>query len=1035
MWNSFLLELVRLRAIVAFITFLILAVGVWRLASQKIDLYPEFAGPLIEIQTEAQGLPAAEVESLITVPLEEMLSGVPWVASMRSNSVAGVSSIVLHLTPGADLMKARQMTQERLYHASALPKVSKPPTMLQPVSVLNRSNIVGMSSESISLIEMSVLARWKVKPRLLGVPGVANVSIWGERSRQLQVLVDPAELNERSVALSEVIKATGDALWSSPLSYLQASTPGNGGFVDTPNQRFDVRHVLPISSPEDLSKITFVSAKGQKYSLGEVASVVEGHQPLVGDAIVNDKTGLMFVIEKFPGSDTASVTRGVEAAMAALAPALPGVVVDTGLYRPATYVKEARDSLATATLLSVVAALALLLLCSFDPRRTIIVGISTATTMFATIYGLATAGVNFNTITIVGLWMAAVVTINHMSGAVAYFQSSAVSGDRNLDAVASVTSRLGSSTVAMAGVMFCGFAVLSISNIVVELWQPAVVAFIAGIGVAFLVSVLVLPSLIVYLSPAQRDEPLTTSPSGRMEAWIQRKAEASLANPTSWLLIAGVASVVALAALYLLPKTFVPDFQEKNFVVRVATAPGTSLAKMRADVEKMMAAVKSVAGVTGIAAQIGRAELSDRLSDVNIAEIWVNIDDTVDKEESVAAVTGIVTKNNDANSQRVTVDSYSSMQIANLVNATWAPLEVRLHGPDDGQLGQRAEELRAALASLPGIVEPTVFSAPMEEHIEVEVKLAAAAEFGLKPGDVRRAISTLISGLQVGTLFEGQKIFDVVVAGKPGALTSIADIEKILITTPTGNAIALSQVADIRKASSANIITRRGASRYAVISAQLSGSPSAVRDAVKTAIADYAFPAGFNAELLPTQSELAGGDARLWWGIVAVLAVLFFAALELIGGWSRTLLLFVLAPAAMLGGMIAPVMEGVLSAGHIAGLAVLAALTYSGLLKVAERRGTEMKSTKDAAGAAGGPVPGMLTAAAAIIGVAAGVIIKGETVGLELLHPMSVVIVLGLPTVLAYLAVVAPAAVKSTVADKSVDVSLQEKGRAVHASA
>ncbi len=1028
MGTSLLLGLIRLRSVVVFATVLVLAFGSWRLFDLKLDLYPEFAGPVVEIQTEAQGLAAAEVESLITVPLEEMLSGVPWVTSMQSNSVAGVSSIVLHLEPGADLMRVRQMAQERLHHASALPKVSKPPTMLQPVSVLNRSNVIGLSSESMSLIDMSVLARWKIKPRLLGVPGVANVSIWGERSRQLQVLVDPVKLSALGVALSDVIKATGDSLWSSPLSYLQASTPGNGGFIDTPNQRFDVRHILPISSPEDLAKISFVSAKGEIHTLGDVAGVIEGHQPLFGDAVINGKTGLMFVVEKFPGADTSAVTDGVEKAMAALAPALPGVAVDTSLYRPGSYIEEVRGNLAQTALLGLGAALALMLLVTFDGRRTLAVGIGAATSVLATIYVLRLSGIATNTMTIVGLWMATLVAISHMSTVVSNFQRNASSGDVNLDAVSSVTSRIDSSTIALFGILFAGFAVLMMSSIVVELWRPAVSAFVIGVGISYLVSAVVLPSLIVYLSPRRIGHLGDTSLIGRLDAWLQLSLQRAIAKSATWLWVAGVGSVLALAALFFLPKAYVPDFSERNFVVHMSATPGTSLAKMQTDVQTIMTAVRELPGVSGVAAQIGRAELSDRISDVSAAEILVNIDTTVDREASLASLREIVAKNASIAGENILVDSYSAIRIAAQVDRSRLPVEVRLHGPDDGQLAQRAEELRVALAKIPGVVEPKVFSAPMEENVEIEVKLAKAAEYGLKPGDVRRAASILISGLQVGTLFEGQKIFDVVVIGKPNVYMDTSSVEKILIVTPIGKAIELGQVAEIRKVATANIISREGASRYAVISAGISGSASKVRSDIKTTLAAFAFPVGFNADLVLSQEEASSGDQKLRYEILAVLAVLFLAALKLIGGWNRAMLMFLLAPSALLGGMVAPLFEGTIMAGHLVGLAVLAALTYAGLLQIAEQ--------PDEPGLSGSnrSLAGPLLATAALLGVCLAAIIRGEAAGLELLHPMSAVILLGLPTLLAYFAFTAPIAVLSTAVKAQADILGDRTGGPVHAA-
>ena len=219
----------RLRHVVVAVATLLLMFGFARLTEMPVDALPEFSRPSVEVQTEALGLSAQEVEAMITTPMEaDMLNGTPWVEEIRSQSIPGLSSIVLVFEDGTDLMRARQVVQERLTEVFALPNVSKPPTMLNPTSSASRVMEIGLTSETMSLIDISVLARWTVVPRLMGLPGVANVSIWGQRKRQLQVQVDPEELRDEGVTLMQVIRTTGNALWTSPLSYLEASTPGTG---------------------------------------------------------------------------------------------------------------------------------------------------------------------------------------------------------------------------------------------------------------------------------------------------------------------------------------------------------------------------------------------------------------------------------------------------------------------------------------------------------------------------------------------------------------------------------------------------------------------------------------------------------------------------------------------------------------------------------------------------------------------------------------------------------------------------------------
>src|SRR5574342_639922 len=247
----------KFQFLVLTIAIALMAFGVTKLRGMPVDVLPEFSPPYVEIQTEALGLSAEEVEQMITVPIEQdLLAGVAWLDVIRSESVPGLSSVLVYFEPGTDLYRARQMVTERMSQAAVgLPHVSKPPTMIQPLSSQSRFMIVGLSSKQLSLIEMSVLARWTVAPQLMGVPGVAHVAIWGNRDRQLQVLVDPEKLQEAGITLNQVVETTGNALWVSPLSYLEASTPGTGGFIDTPNQRLGVWHVLPISSPEDLAQV------------------------------------------------------------------------------------------------------------------------------------------------------------------------------------------------------------------------------------------------------------------------------------------------------------------------------------------------------------------------------------------------------------------------------------------------------------------------------------------------------------------------------------------------------------------------------------------------------------------------------------------------------------------------------------------------------------------------------------------------------------------------------------------------------------
>src|SRR4051794_22591320 len=319
----------RLRRLVVALVVAVLGLGAYQLHNARVDLYPEFDPTQVQVQAEALGLSANEVEQLITVPIEQdLLNAGPWLQSIRPRPIPGASVIDLAFEPGTDLYQARQMVQERMSQAKALPNVGTPPAVIQPTASTSRVAMVGLTSSSVSLIEMSVLARWQIRPRLMSIPGVAQVSIWGQQDRQLQVQVDPQRLQAANVSLTQLIETTGNALWVSPLSFVEASTPGTGGFVETPNQRLGVQHISPITTAKELADVAVERGSGPAVRLGDVASVVEDHQPLIGDATDEGKQSLMLVVQRFPNANPAQVSRDVQAALAAMKPGLKGITMD-----------------------------------------------------------------------------------------------------------------------------------------------------------------------------------------------------------------------------------------------------------------------------------------------------------------------------------------------------------------------------------------------------------------------------------------------------------------------------------------------------------------------------------------------------------------------------------------------------------------------------------------------------------------------------------------------------------------------------------
>ncbi|MGQ0847938.1 MAG: efflux RND transporter permease subunit, partial [Actinomycetota bacterium] len=621
----------KFRGLVVAVAAGLLFLGVRVLPNAPVDTLPEFLPPTVEVQTEALGLSAEEVEQLITVPLEQdLLVGVAFLDEIESVSLPGLSSVVLTFEPGTDLLDARQVVAERLTQAvgvAGLPEVAKPPQMLQPLSSTSRVAMVQMSSNDLSLIEMSVLARWVVSPRLVGVEGVANVSIWGFRDRQLQVLVDPEHLAEQSVTLNQVIRTAGNALEVSPLSFLEASSPGTGGFIDTVNQRLHVFHEQAISTPDQLAQVPVedtegeaVLVDGQPLLLGDVAEIVEDHQPLIGDALCQEAQCLLLVIEKFPAANTPEVSEGVEAALAAMRPGLAGVTIDSAFYRPANYIDAAFGNFSMAFAIGVV-LLALLLAVFTGWRSTLVSVVAIALSLAVAGLVLRTQEAPINLMVVAGLVLAlgavigdAVLSISNTIRRLRQHGPEGAMPPRGAMVRESVLD-MGSSAV-FAGVLIVTAAIPAffIPGQSGAFLPPVVTSYILALARSLLVALTVVPALsLMLLRGAGHD---SSSAMKWLEARVASLASGALAKPSraTVLLV-----LIVLAGLVVVPfarGSLSPGLRERDVLIRQAAAPGTSLGQMNQITRQLVDELSARPGVGNVGAHVGRAITSDQLVNV-----------------------------------------------------------------------------------------------------------------------------------------------------------------------------------------------------------------------------------------------------------------------------------------------------------------------------------------------------------------------------------------------------------------------------------
>jgi Cu/Ag efflux pump CusA len=987
----------------------LVVIGVSQLRSAPVDVYPEFMPPSVEVQTEALGLSAAEVEQLITVPLEQdLLNGVPWLDHIHSSSMPGLSAIDLTFQPGTNLYAARQMVQERMTQAHALPNVGSPPIMIQPLASVSRVAMIRLSSRTVSLIDLSVLARWKIRPRLMGVHGVANVFVYGQRDRQLQVQVDPKRLHSQHVSLTQVIETAGNALWVSPLTFVEASTPGTGGFYESANQRIAIQHISPISTPRQLSAVPVEGASNGKLRLGDVANVIVDHQPLTGDA---GSPSLLLVIEKFPGAGTLQVTRDIGAAMASMAPGLKGVSVDTTEYRPATFIETALHNTGWVALIGLVLLLLVLgLVASWRTALIAVITLPVALTMAA--YVLYLGGSTFTLITLLGVAAAVCLVIDDIITDVDAVRrriaSQTADGERPSGsavhaALAGVRGPLVFATLAI-GLSALPFLVLG--TVVTAFSRPLVLTYALAMVASMVVAFTLTPTLAVLLlrGPGAGGQ-------GWFAAMVSRMSDRGFAAITRPRRVWAVSGVLVLAALALVPQighhSLLPRLQDRDLLLRVEAAPGTSLPEMDRITTAAGNELRTLPGVRSVGTHVGRAAGSDQIVDVNSAEMWITLDDQADYGRGRAAIETVM---RGYPGLRTALSTYPDDRVAQLLASQQDDLIVRVYGADLTVLQDKARQIRAVLAGVPGVAAPVARSVPRQPTVHVEVNLAAAQRYGLRPGDVRRDATTLTSGLIVGSLYEESKIFDVVVWGAPSVRGNLTELGNLLIDTPSGGQVPLKDVATVTVRSEPTAIAHDDVLRSADVAARITGDPSAVVAAVRSRLARVPMPYEYHAEVLGNATIKQADDLRaLAYGGIAIVGI-FLLMQAAVASWRRAGLMLVSLPLSVAGGFLtAPLAGGVWSAASLAGLfAILAFATRASILlgRRVRDEGSDAEHVRVAARERAVPLVQSALATAALMLPAA---IVGTRAGLEFLHPLAVTMLGGLVSLVVVQAFVLPA--------------------------
>ena len=991
--------------------------GTIQLRHAQFETLPEFDAPRVVVQTDALGLSAEEVEQLVTVPIEQdLLDGVPWLETIHSKSVPGLSYIEMVFEEGTPLYRARQVVQERISQAAGLPNVSRPPQMLQPQASTSRTAMIALSSKTLTPIQIGVLARFTIRPRLLAVTGVANVAIWGQRERQLQVLVDPVKLREKQVSIEQVVSSTGNALWVSPLTFLEASTPGTGGFIDTANQRLGIQHNLPVIEPKDLATIAIDDTKGVPLTLGDVATVVEDHQPLIGDAVVGDDGRFLIVVEKLPNADTIEVARDVDEVLRMLRPGLLGLDMDSTVFRPTAYLHLANSNLFRSIAVGGVLVAVGLLVLLLRWKKALIALASIVASFLGAATALHLIGLTFNAVVIVGFAVAVGAIVeqslsDHAESAVPLDAEDAAT--RRVDGPLREGAQNAAKTAVWATVMFAVamlpiFFLNGVSGD--EFFPPVVIAALVTMASSVFVSMTLTPALRKLLSV--RNEPDDSLPT-RSLATPYAKVLSVFGKSAIPAVVSGLA--LLLAGMFVVPsmdKALLPKFKDTNLMVRWQSPYGTSLPEMTRILGRATAELRTVPGVRMVGSQIGQAVGGDRPVGSDAAEMFITVNPD-NYSKTVRAITRIVA-GYPGFSHRVT--TYSAERLRRTLGRTSSEVTVRLFGQDFGDLRTKAEEIRSSMARIRGISQARISSQLTEPTIQVDVDLLKAQALAIKPGDVRRASETLLSGLRVGSLFQDQKIFDVTVWGRPEIRKSVSSVQDLLIDTPNGQVIRLGDVANVTVRPTSPIIEHEDISRYIDVFADVKGrGVGDVRSDVRAALKGIAMPQEFHMTMLSDYSDQQASERRVMAFSMAAIIGVFLLLQAAFRSWRLGAISLLVILASVAGAPLAARVYGKpMSLATVSAIVAVFVVATRFTMRTNERylalrqdgRPLDSELMADGARSRVGPIVTTCVLTSLAFGA---IIVFGLIAGQELLLPMAVAVLGGLlTTVFAQLFVLPP---------------------------
>ncbi|MBD2433061.1 MULTISPECIES: CusA/CzcA family heavy metal efflux RND transporter [Fischerella] len=1004
-WSIIQRWIVVLGAIV--VTFL----GAYNLTQMPLDVFPDFAPPQVEIQTEAPGLAPEEVESLITLPIESAVNGTPGVETVRSSSAVGISVVKVIFKWGTNVYQARQLVTERLQQAlQKLPEGVENPQISPISSPIGTVVQYAFTTETTPMMEVRRLVDRDITNRLLAVPGVSQVIAYGGDVRQYQVLVDPAQLKAFNVTLEEVTAAaTG------------ANVNAAGGFLINPDQEIVIRGVGRIDSIEQLGSSAIAARNGTPILLKDIADVRIGAALKRGDGSLNGQRAIVVMVNKQPQYDTPTVTRAIERAMEEVKAGLPKDVKVTETFRQENFIEAAIENVTSSLRDGTIIVSIILLMFLMNWRTAIITLSAIPLSVLIGMLILGWFGQGINTMTLGGLAVAigSVVddSIVDMENAYRGLRKNQLAGtpvhpfkvvyDTSVEVRVSVIF----STIIIA-VVFA--PIFSLTGVEGRIFAPMGVAYLVSIFASTFVAMTLSPALCAILLANRRLPADDTWVSALSQRLYRPMLNFSIRFPTIILAVAGASLVASLLILPSLGRVFLPEFQEPSLVNAVLLYPGSSLAATNQVGFVMQDALKNDKRFKSVQLRSGRAPGDADAGGVNLGHLDVELsaEGLKDREGSIeklraefAKIPGVAPN----------IGGFISHRMDEVLSGVRSAIAIKIFGPNLEELRRLGTEVLAAVNGIEGLVDLQLEPQVPIKQLQIQFLREAAARYGLTVGNLTEMVETALNGRVVSQVLKEQQLFDLVVWLKEDARNNLDIIRNLLIDTPTGQKIPLAQVASIDYGTGPNTINRENVSRLIVVSANVSGRDlGSVVDEIQTKVQQSVqLPTGyfiqyggqFESEQRATQNLLVFGGLA-----IVIIAVLMYFAVKSV---AAMLMIMINLPLAVVGGIFSIALGGgIISVASLVGFITLFGVaTRNGLLlvdnynnKLAQKMSLRQVIFE---GSMERLVAILMTALTSALGMIPLVI--GTGAGKEILQPLAVVVLGGLFTSTALTLLVLPA--------------------------